>query len=296
MRIGYPCINRSVKCTAGRTFRLRSFSKQRLIETVRHNLSCLDKILQFNAEYGIRFFRITSDLVPFASHPVCQVPWARRFGRELRQIGAFIRKNRMRISMHPDQFTLLNALDKRIVANSLRELEYHARVLDAMELGAAAKIQLHVGGLYGDREAAIRRFIERYQQLPPAVRRRLVVENDHRLFPLADCLRIYRSTGAPVLFDTFHHSILNRGEDLRAALIATEATWRKSDGPLMVDYSSQAPGRPAGCHAATLNEKDFAAFLRAVAGVECDVMLEIKDKEKSALRARALAVADARCS
>lgn len=288
MRIGYPCINRSLQCTTGRTFRLRSFSEQRLIETVRQNMACLEEVLRFNAEHGILFFRITSDLVPFASHPVCRLDWAQRFAKEFRRLGAFVRKNGMRISMHPDQFTLLNALDARIVANSLRELEYHAKVLDAMELNTTAKIQLHVGGIYGDREAAIARFIQRYQQLPSTIRRRLVIENDHRLFPLADCMRIHQATGVPILFDTFHHAILNRGETLSTALRMAAGTWRKRDGPLMVDYSSQAAGRPPGCHAPTLDGKDFVAFLRAAEGLNCDVMLEIKDKEKSALRARAL--------
>ncbi|KUK81250.1 MAG: UV-damage endonuclease [Mesotoga prima] len=75
MKIGYTCINRTVKCCSARTFRLSSYSEERLLETTAANLMCLEKILEFNRAKSILFFRITSDLIPFASHPVCRVDW-----------------------------------------------------------------------------------------------------------------------------------------------------------------------------------------------------------------------------
>jgi UV DNA damage endonuclease len=288
LRVGYPCINRSIGCSSGRTFRLASYSKHRLVETVEQNLDCLERVLRWNIEHGIRFFRITSDLVPFASHPVCTYDWVRLFRSRLRQLGSFVRRNRMRVSMHPDQFVLLNALDESIVESSVRELEYHTQLLDLMDLPASAKVQIHVGGVYGDKPAAISRFVERYRRLPAAVRQRLVVENDDRCYTVVDCLQVSRLTGVPVLFDVFHHRVNSSGEEVGDAMRRCAATWRRRDGPAMVDYSSQEPGERRGRHAEHIDLRDFRRFLAQARGIDCDVMLEIKDKEKSALAAAAL--------
>ncbi len=288
MRIGYPCINRSVGCTANSTFRLASYSEERLFSCLRNNLACLSKILQYNLEKGLLFFRISSDLVPLASHPACKSDWASHFREEFREIGSFIKRNGMRISMHPDQFVLINALDGGIVERSVSELDYHAKVLDSLGLDSTAKIQIHAGGVYGDKEAAISRFIQRYARLPPRIKKRLVIENDDRLFSLKDCLSIHRKTGIPVLFDSFHHSLLNNGEGLRDALLLAKKAWKKKDGPLMVDYSTQQEGSRPGTHATHIVSSDFRRFLFHARGIGMDVMLEIKDKEKSALEALAI--------
>ena len=289
MRVGYPCINRSIRCTSSRTFRLASYSEDRLVETVEQNLDCLEAVLRWNVEHGIGFFRVTSDLVPFASHPVCTYDWARRFRDRFRFLGRLVRRHRMRVSMHPDQFVLLNALDETIVESSMRELGYHARVLDLMELPVTAKLQIHVGGVYGDKQAGITRFAERYACLPQPIRRRLVIENDDRSYSVADCLKVHQLTRVPLLFDVFHHKVNSSGETVRAALRKCAATWRAKDGPPMVDYSSQEPGQRRGRHAEHIDRRDFMRFLTHARGIDCDVMLEIKDKETSALDAVALA-------
>jgi UV DNA damage endonuclease len=118
------------------------------------------------------------------------------------------------------------------------------------------------------------------------VRRRLAVENDDRLFTVADCLEISRRTGVPVLFDAFHHRLNNRGEGEAEALARAAATWKRRHGPPMVDYSSQKQGARPGSHAESIDLRHFARFIAGCAGIDFDIMLEIKDKERSALRAR----------
>ncbi|MFH2108497.1 MAG: UV DNA damage repair endonuclease UvsE [Chrysiogenia bacterium] len=286
MKIGYPCLNRTIGCTPSSTFRLRSYSPARLQETVRQNLECLGRILEFNLAKGLLFLRITSDLVPFASHPVCAFPWQEEFAGRFIALGSMMLRNGMRVSMHPDQFTLINSPDIAIFDRSSAELAYHAEVLDLLGLDLTARIQIHVGGVYGDKKKSLERFCGRFEKLDEKIRRRLVVENDDRQYSVADCLQISRCTGIPVLFDSFHHQLNGNGEALGTALSQAAATWGKNDGLPMVDYSSQKQGERKGRHAESIDLEDFAGFIAAGAGLDFDIMLEIKDKEKSALHAR----------
>jgi UV DNA damage endonuclease len=294
MRIGYPCINRSIGCRTDQKFRLSSYTEERFFTTVAGNLSCLRRILSWNTEKQILFFRISSDIIPFASHPVCTFPWQEQFSDEFRLIGDYITESGIRISMHPDQFIILNSADDRIVSRSIAELAYHAELLDLMGLDSSAKIQLHVGGLYGNRTESISRFIRVYATLDPMIGRRLVIENDEQRFSAADCLLIHDETGAPVLFDVFHHTCKNNGEDISAMLYRIRKTWRRRDGTPMVDYSSQHPSKRQGGHAEHIDIGDFRKFLEISKPHDMDIMLEIKDKEASALAAISLARGDSR--
>lgn len=285
MRLGYPCVNLSVGCTSSSTFRLSSYSEVRLYESVGRNLACLDRILRFNVERGLLHFRVSSDLVPLASHPVCVHDWRTHFMDEFRAIGRYAESNGMRLSMHPGQYTLLNTPRSDVLTNSIRDLEYHDAVLSAMGLGRDAKIQIHVGGVYGDKGTAMRRFLEAFENLTPAVRSRLVIENDERFFTVSDCVVLSQSADVPVVVDSLHHRANDGGLSLSEAISLAVSTWKASDGPQMLDYSSQDPQRRAGSHAYTIDESDFRMFVEEVAEIDCDVMLEIKDKERSAMKA-----------
>ena len=295
MKIGYPCINRSLKRRSRSTFRLKSYSAARLLETTARNLEGLRDILNYNRRQGLLFFRITSDLVPFASHPVCTVAWADVLAESFAEAGGIIRRQNMRICMHPDPFTLINSPRPEVWERSLAELRYHVGVLNALGLGTDAKIQLHVGGVYGDKRASLDRFVQRYHQIPGDIRDHLVIENDHRSYTVADCLRLHESTGVPVVLDTLHHMVLHEGEPLAEGLRRAASTWdRGRDGLPIVDFSQQLAGAPPGRHAEHIHPEGFRRFLKASRPVDCDVMLEIKDKEASALEAVSVATGDAR--
>jgi UV DNA damage endonuclease len=288
MKIGYPCINLSLPCRSSRTFRLASWTEERFIATVQSNLACLLQILEFNSGHNLLLFRITSDLIPFASHSVCTVPWQRYFGKEFSAIGRFVRKNGIRLSMHPDQFTLINSLDESIFERSVRELAYHADVLDLFDGDRTQKIQIHVGGVYDDKEKSMSRFVARFRKLPRNIKKRLVIENDERSYGVADCLAIHAQTGIPVVLDTLHHQIRNEGESVRAAFLMSGATWKRQDGVPLIDYSTQNKKKRPGSHAETIDPGEFGSFLAEMRGLDFDVMFEIKDKETSALKAAAI--------
>src|SRR5215212_6899832 len=280
MKIGYPCINNNIPHTSPSTFRLVSYSENKLIQTVRDNLIHLNQILKFNVKNNLLFFRISSDLIPFASHPICKFSWYKFFQSEFKQIGDYIKKHSIRITMHPDQFVILNSPDNKIVENSINELKYHSKVLDTMGLDDTAKVQIHVGGVYGNKLEARDRFIKTYNNNSKlvdddSIRRRLVIENDDRLYSLKDCLQINQQTGIPIVFDSFHHKCYSNKDGLPIVDYSSQDTRNK------VDNKSNRKGK----HAETIDTSLFRKFLKETEGLDFDIMLEIKDKEKSALKA-----------
>ena len=111
MRLGYACMNWSLK--RPKTFRLSSYSAEKFHETLKHNLEALEETLRWNAEKCFFFFRIYSQLVPFASHEICTDNWQEDYKEHFSRIGSFIKQHGMRISFHPDQFVLINSPEQR---------------------------------------------------------------------------------------------------------------------------------------------------------------------------------------
>jgi len=285
MKIGYSSTNWSFDCRANSTFRIGSYSRDRFIKTVKGNLDCLKKILEYNISNDILFFRISSDILPFAGHSILNVNWRREFKKELSEIGKMIKNGNVRISMHPGQYLILNSPNDEVVRSSVRELKWHCQFMDAMGLDNTAKVQFHVGGVYGNRSDAMSRFVNTFLELPNFMKKRAVLENDDSLYGVSDCLLVSYQCNVPLVLDVFHHSLHNAGETLHDALLSTSRTWGRDDGLPMVDYSSQEKGALPGRHAKHIDPKEFMEFIKATSGYDFDIMLEIKDKEKSVFTA-----------
>ncbi|GAB6182371.1 UV DNA damage repair endonuclease UvsE [Thermodesulfovibrio hydrogeniphilus] len=280
IRIGYVSTRRFTGCKANKTIRLSSLDKK-FYHITQENLNCLLETLKWNVLNEIFFFRISSHTIPFASHPMNKFNWKKDFRGILREIGAFIKNNKIRVSMHPGQFVVINSANKAVFENSVRELIYHSELLEEMELDIEHKIQIHVGGVYGDKIKSIKRFIKNYKFLPENLRDRLVIENDDRLFSLDECLVIHEATGIPIVFDTFHYNCNSGKLDFDSALDNAMLTWK--DMPPMIDFSN---GDVSKCvHGESIDEKDLREFIGKLYNKEADIMLEVRDKEISALSA-----------
>ena len=286
MKIGYPCINRSIGCSSNKKFRLANFTEEKFNETVTNNLNCLNKIIDYNVEHKMLFLRISSETIPFASHEICNLDWKKIFKNELENIGMKLKEKKFRVSMHPGQFTLLNSPNEKIVEKSLAELDYHADFLNAMELDNTAKIQIHVGGVYGDKDSAIKRFISTFGIASNKIKSRLAIENDDYHYSVKDCLRINKKTKIPIILDNLHLECLNDGESLIEAYDMIKTTWSEEDGIPMLDYSSQEKDARIGKHTEHLDPEHFKKFIDIMHNQEFDLMFEIKDKERSVLEAQ----------
>lgn len=285
--LGYVGIALSIGATTNRTARLRNATPERLRVLIGENLTGLATVLRFNLRCGVFLFRISSQIIPFASHPVNKIPWWTEFADQLTDLGEFIRRNHMRVSMHPGQYTALSAVRTDVFDAALLDLEWHVRFLDSLGLDDRHKLVLHVGGAYGDKESAKTRFVDAVNGLPASWRRRLVVENDERLYSVDDVLEVSDHTGLPVVFDYLHH-LINPGSDgpLSPIMEACFDTWGQADGLPKVHFSNQdASGRP-GAHADWIDPGDFVTFLSKTPTKDFDCMLEAKKKDQALFKLR----------
>lgn len=286
LRLGYACLNTQLPSPA-RTARLANLTTERILELVDGNLAALEAILCWNRDHGIQVFRLTSNLIPFASHPANTLPWWEVFGERLSRLGRLIRSAGMRISTHPGQYIVLSSARADVVAASVAELDYHDRLLHALGLDASHKIVLHVGAGVADRRAAYDRFAAGYAQLSDGAAARLALENDER-WPLDTTLALAERLRVPVVFDVFHHELAPSLEPLglRELVLRAHETWRRRDGRQEVHFSTQQPGKRPGAHAETVDLDAFDRFVDEVGDLPLDCILEVKDKEQSVLRAR----------
>jgi UV DNA damage endonuclease len=259
-------------------------------------------------------YRMSSDFAPYLTHPDMpqfhhQLEEAQE---ELAALGELARRYDIRLSLHPSQYILLNALDEEIAQKSIVDLNAQAQILDSMGCGPEAVVITHVGGVYGDREESLARFIRRYRDLPDKTKRRLVVENDDVSYGVSDVLAIHDATHCPVVFDNLHHFCFNpTGLPMAEALRRALATWPENVVPKIhysspstdFDISVEKETGPTGrdrrvtklhaprlkAHADFINPMEFVLFWQTVGADSLqpfDIMLEAKAKDVAVLRLR----------
>lgn len=199
----------------------------RLADLCMANAQALCAALVYCAEHGIGAFRVNSQILPLATHPqagysVADLPGGDAIRRAFRSCGAFARRHGLRTSFHPDPFVVINSPHPGVVEASRCELSYQAEV--AGWIGADV-INLHGGGAYGDKAAALARLAAQIQKLPGPVRARLTLENDDRVFTPRDLLPVCRRTGVPLVYDVHHHRCLPDGVSEAATTRQAVATW-----------------------------------------------------------------------
>lgn len=283
-KIGYACTPLSIPYKTTRSCILKNFTKETFIKCVKENLIDLMQILQWNVNNDIFMFRISSDIIPFGSHSINQLEWWEIFNEELKECGEFIKKNGIRVSMHPGQYTVLNSPNEEIVEKSIKDLEYHCRFLDSLEVDYTNKIILHVGGIYNDKEQAMKRFITNFSKLSPSAQQRLIIENDDKSYNIEDVLSICNQLNIPAVFDNLHHKINSCSFTWQKIMNQVKKTWKPEDGPVKFHYSDQDEIKKGGAHSKTVNTKNFIAYMKSIEDIKADVMIEVKDKEISALK------------
>jgi len=255
-----------------------------LYQVARSNLKTLGAVLRWNQAQGIRLFRMTSDLIPMATHPVAaEWDWEADLADEFAALAALARRTGARLTLHPGQYSVLNAPDPGVLERTIADLAYHVRILELLEAPPDWGFVLHIGGGYGNKAAAARRFIEQFHRLPAAVAGRLWVENDDVTWDTAEVLAIAQAIGRPMVFDLHHHRVL-REDDWLPWLERILPTWGEQRPKL--HFSSPKEGERSRHHADLIDPDDFRRHFERVAHLDLDVMLECKLKDKALLQLR----------
>lgn len=284
MRIGYACLNRGIPYTDIKRTVQKNATEARLRELISHNLASLDRMLDYNRDSGIHMLRISSDIIPFGSSPVNTLQWEEEFEEKLAALGRKLKAYDIRVSMHPGQYTVLNSPRIEVVDRAILDLEYHVRFLGALGTDATNKIILHVGGVYGDKQSAMDVFSENWKKLQDSIKSRLVIENDDRSYTIEDVLEIGTKNGIPVVFDNLHHQVNgNRGSDL-SWIEEARKTWKQKDGVQKIHYSQQDGNKNPGAHSGTIDVAELLKYIEENSGIDFDIMLEVKDKNLSAVK------------
>ena len=295
MNLGYACINTELnsrkgddRITTNRTMIKRTFQEKGLeytSELVLQNVTDLYSIIEWNEQNNIKFFRLSSEMFPWASEYYQdwgKFPNIEEITNILRDCGHLATKYGHRLTSHPGPFNVLVSPNESVVQNTITDLTIHADIFDFMGLSRTPynKLNIHCNGVYGDKESALDRFCKNFERLPMSVQSRLTVENDDKatMYSVKELYDgIYKRIGIPIVFDYHHHRFCTGGLSEQEALELAISTW--GDIKPVVHYSESKAEHQLDESIRPQAHSDIINQLPNTYGKEVDVMVEAKNKE-----------------
>lgn len=292
MRInfGYVAISMKLKeSSPNKTVTLKNLEKVdkslwrgRVEELSKLNIENTIRILRYNNAYGVKLYRFTSKIVPFATHEAFKDwDWRGILKDDFEKLGNVVKETGVRVSTHPDHFTLLNSPKKEVLESSIKDLEYHCSMFELMGLGDEYKMVLHIGGMYKNKKDSIKRFYEGYSQLDERIKKRLILENDDKIYNVEEVLDICKTVKIPMVLDV-HHDMCNPSEyELKNIIGEIFNTWGNEKFPPKVHVSSPKCEKEIRSHHEFINSVEFINFINDVKEKigDFDVMIEAKNKD-----------------
>ncbi len=258
-----------------RLYKLQSLTKE--------NLDTTRRILIYNKAHDIDVYRFTSKIVPLVTHEdVFDWDYIQPFQELYTNIGNYVKENKLRVSAHPDHFTNINTPKKEVLLSSLKDLDYHVKIFEAMDLSPKeAKLVLHVGGTYGNKNKAIERFIHQFKEIDSRFQSRIMLENDDKSFTAKEVLGICQELSIPMVLDIHHHFCNHNGENINDMLADIFDTWKNEIVPPKIHVSSPKCEKQIRAHADYVNIGFLMDFVNSakVLDRDFDVMVEAKQKD-----------------
>ena len=286
IRLGYVSLAKTLDdITTSHTITYTNYIKNnytvdKLIEITNLNLDSLKEILIYNVKNNFHFYRITSKLVPLATHKDVEFNYIKPMLNKYEEIGNIINKNKLRVDTHPDQFAVLNSTNKEIVNNTIKILEYHYNILKAFNIKDKVII-LHVGSSVFGKENSIKRFINNFNLLPSHLKEVIALENDDKTYNIIDVLQLCEKCSVPMVLDYHHYLCNNNGEKIEDYLNRIFNTWKNKIPKMHFSSPKNNSKKDFRSHNDYIDSNKFTIFLDILKKYDkdVDIMLEAKAKD-----------------
>ena len=309
MALGYACINMSLsypqqwggqprgvqRVMTNRSMIKRTFDEKGIpyaSELGLQNVKDLETIVDWNEANDIKFYRLSSDIFPWASeYELEELPDFEEIQATLERVGNKAKAYGQRLTTHPGPFNKLTSPKAHVITNTIVDLENHGRLFDLLGLPRSpyAKINIHVGAHYNNKPMAIDNFCRNFERLSDAVRSRLTVENDDKasLYSTRELYEdVYKRIGTPIVFDYHHHKFCTGGQDEEEALLTACMTW--GDVKPVVHYSQSRAIEHNDPKIRENAHSDSYWTPINLYNLDLDIMLECKHKEIGLYKMREL--------
>ncbi|MCM2535705.1 UV DNA damage repair endonuclease UvsE [Neobacillus pocheonensis] len=270
--------------------RYQQLSEQERLVKLHHvtkqNLDHTQRMLYYNLGHEIEVYRFSSSIVPLATHPEVRWDFTTPFRKEWQEIGDLVKKKQLRVSFHPNQFTLFTSSQAGITENAVVDMEYHYRMFEAMGIEQKGLINIHIGGAYGDKEQALARFHQNLQSLPAPIKKVMTLENDDKTYTAEETLAACVKETIPFVFD-YHHHMANLCETpLEELLPRIFGTWEHVEHTPKIHISSPKTKKEFRSHADFVDPEFIMPFLMLIkeVGQDVDFMIEAKAKDQALLK------------
>jgi UV DNA damage endonuclease len=244
------------------------------------NLHHTKRILYYNIAHEIDIYRFSSTLVPLATHPEVMWDFLTPFKNEWEEIGNIVKHFNLRVSFHPNQFTLFTSPREEVTINAIISMDYHFKMLNAMNVLDTGLINIHIGGAYGDKAKSLNRFYQNLKKLPKEIKKHMTLENDDKTYDVQETLLACEKENIPMVLDYHHYMANNVENDLANYLNRIFNTWNNVDIVPKVHISSPKSENAYRSHADFVSLDFVLPFLKMAKELnqDFDIMIEAKQK------------------
>lgn len=290
VRLGYVSLSMPLGITSSGTITYTNYKKtdqkqEKINQIIKSNLENLIEILNYNIKNNLHFYRLTSKLIPLATHSEVNFEYIEKYKSYYDKIANIIKNSNIRLDVHPDQFCVLNSTNKEVLDNAFRILEYHYNILDALKIENKVII-LHVGSSVFGKEKSIQRFKNNFYKLPVYIQKAIALENDDKIYNVSDVLGLCIDLDIPFVLD-YHHNICNSSEkNIEYYLTDIIKTWKNNIPKFHFSSPKNKTKKDFRSHHDYIDSNDFIKFIEILKKYtkNADIMLEAKAKDDALFR------------